>query len=251
MIKRIVIRTNKPIARVLFRASKKSAAPTPVKKKRKAYNRFRNEWMRAHGYTVMDLINSISSFARKTQALDSNAQGILTPELLREWENDCGFDGTVWPCYDEWLIDEGADAPYDNEEYWKRPMDSEDVEAAKKMYDGDVIGIVDVPAVIFALEDVSARDQKVVQCLVKDKAVAEKLAEEVMYSVLGLSNKDGYLRMRVRCIVTKTEEELYDEYLVECRDSFCITCPIRGNCPDCPILKTLKAETGKKKGVAV
>lgn len=69
---------------------------------RQRYELFKLEWMISHGYTLQDLIDELNC-----------CEGFDTDKALHfiynDWENNVGFGGSIWPCYQEWLECEGAD----------------------------------------------------------------------------------------------------------------------------------------------
>lgn len=75
---------------------------------RKAFERFRLQWMLDHGYTLTDLVECMEIM------IHEDAQdGLRTKlsELFDRWEFGVGFaGGDVWPCYDEYLQNEAQDS---------------------------------------------------------------------------------------------------------------------------------------------
>lgn len=65
------------------------------------YEQFRLKWMLSHGYSISDLISSM-----QTMWLDSDRQPDIST-LFSEWELSSGFNGVLWPCYEEWKTCEG------------------------------------------------------------------------------------------------------------------------------------------------
>jgi hypothetical protein len=68
---------------------------------KQAYEIFRLQWMIAHGYTVLDLIKNLEAMIEE----DQNESGVRTSleSLFKDWEFGIGFDGVIWPCYQEFL----------------------------------------------------------------------------------------------------------------------------------------------------
>lgn len=76
--------------------------------RRTTYGRFKLWWMLRHGYSLealarklqeqLEAENSVEPFA---DPLDISFEG-----LLRKWEDETGFDGMFWPCYDEFVSNE-------------------------------------------------------------------------------------------------------------------------------------------------
>ena len=82
---------------------KKQANTYPDKAR---YEVFKLLWMAQHGYTVKDLVTSVLSYRAglaEDMADDPRALAELDASVLADWEMDCGFDGSIWPCLDEFL----------------------------------------------------------------------------------------------------------------------------------------------------
>lgn len=62
----------------------------------KLYERFKLLWMIDHDVTVQDAFTEWKDYLA-----DSSAGN--THELFTSWENDCGFSGALYPCFDEFL----------------------------------------------------------------------------------------------------------------------------------------------------
>ena len=71
---------------------------------RQAYEIFKLQWMIDHGYSIPDLIAQLEAMVEE----DENESGIRTglQSLLQDWEFGIGFDGSIWPCYQEFLENE-------------------------------------------------------------------------------------------------------------------------------------------------
>lgn len=71
---------------------------------RQAYEIFKLQWMIDHGYSIPDLIAQLEAMVEE----DENESGIRTGllSLLQDWEFGIGFDGSIWPCYQEFLENE-------------------------------------------------------------------------------------------------------------------------------------------------
>ena len=66
-----------------------------------AYEIFRLQWMIDHGYGIADLIKNLEAMIDE----DQNMSGVRTDlnSLFRDWEYGIGFEGAIWPCYQEFL----------------------------------------------------------------------------------------------------------------------------------------------------
>ena len=71
---------------------------------RQAYERFRLQWMIDHGYRLEDLVLKLESMIME----DENESGVQTDllSLFEDWEFGIGFNGAIWPCFDEFLENE-------------------------------------------------------------------------------------------------------------------------------------------------
>ena len=70
------------------------------------YERFKLEWLISHGYSLTDLIHELSSALSDAQETQHD---ISLEEVFSEWENDTGFGGEIYPCYEEYLDCEGRE----------------------------------------------------------------------------------------------------------------------------------------------
>ena len=75
-----------------------------------AYDKYQLEWMIAHGHSIRDLVEALGEYNA-----DRLGKYAIEPELLWAWENDNGFNGEIWACYDEWLECEGKEETEQNE----------------------------------------------------------------------------------------------------------------------------------------
>ena len=68
---------------------------------KQAYEIFRLKWMIDHGYGILDFIKNLETMIEE----DQNEFGVRTglESLFQDWEFGIGFDGSIWPCYEEFL----------------------------------------------------------------------------------------------------------------------------------------------------
>ena len=68
---------------------------------KQAYEIFRLQWMIDHGYGILDFIKNLETMIEE----DQNEFGVGTglESLFQDWEFCIGFDGSIWPCYEEFL----------------------------------------------------------------------------------------------------------------------------------------------------
>lgn len=66
-----------------------------------AYEIFKLQWMIDHGLSIRDLIENLQIM------LDEDLDGSDVPtslhNLFSDWEFGFGFNGAIWPCYQEFL----------------------------------------------------------------------------------------------------------------------------------------------------
>ena len=84
------------------------AEDTSSERTKKAFERFKLQWMLDHGYTLADLIECMEVMIHEDEQ-----DGLRTKlsELFDRWEFGVGFvDGSVWPCYDEYMQNEAQES---------------------------------------------------------------------------------------------------------------------------------------------
>ena len=69
------------------------------------YERYRLNWMIEHGHTLPQLIRQLNRLQEECE------EGTSVEELWEMWEEEYGFDGELWVCYEEWAQAEGKDIP--------------------------------------------------------------------------------------------------------------------------------------------
>lgn len=72
-----------------------------IKMARKAHEEFKLIWMQMHGYSMQDLINQLE--AARQDLFDEEAS---MQTVFEHWEDNVGFGGEIWPCFDEYLDNE-------------------------------------------------------------------------------------------------------------------------------------------------
>ena len=76
------------------------------KQDRADYELFKLRWMGVNGYTVEDLASALLDYrAEKAAEAEDNPDDMdyLDNKLFDEWEEERGFGGNIWPCYEEFL----------------------------------------------------------------------------------------------------------------------------------------------------
>ena len=67
---------------------------------KKLYERYKLIWMLDHGITLREAFRDWSMYL----SWNRRDADIKTPEeVFENWENDCGFSGSLYPCFDEYL----------------------------------------------------------------------------------------------------------------------------------------------------
>ncbi len=61
-----------------------------------AYERFKLEWMLAHGYTLKNLIDELEQLRKESPELSLES-------IFHDWEFEYGFNTEIWPCFEEFL----------------------------------------------------------------------------------------------------------------------------------------------------
>ena len=60
------------------------------------YERFKLEWMLAHGYTLQHLVAEL-------EKLREESPDMSLPGIFADWEFGYGFGSEIWPCFEEFL----------------------------------------------------------------------------------------------------------------------------------------------------
>lgn len=71
---------------------------------RAMYEKYQLSWMIDHGYTMDNLVRSLSEY------MDDTEEPLL--ESYWMWEQESGFEGSIWECFAEFLTAEFRDADY-------------------------------------------------------------------------------------------------------------------------------------------
>lgn len=73
--------------------------------KKIAYEKYRLDWMIQHGCGLKDITLPLIEIEKDNPGLDIVG-------LIKIWEDDYGFNGELWVCYDEFIETEFLLAPY-------------------------------------------------------------------------------------------------------------------------------------------
>lgn len=75
-----------------------------------AYEKYQLDWMKNHNCSLEELINHLDSIWNESFSYD---EGNLSPgEAFATFEEDCGFNGSLYVCFDEFLNAEYTDSGY-------------------------------------------------------------------------------------------------------------------------------------------
>ena len=73
-----------------------------LQRARKAYERFKLQWMIDHGFTLSDLIACMEDMV--CEDLSGSKVCTSLQSLFADWEYGVGFaGGSIWPCFEEYL----------------------------------------------------------------------------------------------------------------------------------------------------
>lgn len=82
----------------------------------RAYDKYCLDWMMDHGYSLDDFVTELHNMWEEvvnyTEPEDFDVNETSPNELYRNWWNDCGFDGGIFVCYDEFINAEYGMAYY-------------------------------------------------------------------------------------------------------------------------------------------
>lgn len=77
-----------------------------LQNQKKLYELYQLEWMMSHGYSLMDIMKSMSKCPNDNRITDDEENGGMKadiPGIFRDWEFESGLDGTCWVCFGEFL----------------------------------------------------------------------------------------------------------------------------------------------------
>lgn len=75
-----------------------------MSRRKRAYEAYKLDWMIQHGYTLSDFIKEIGGY------MEESEEDIVCS--FDNWEFDCGFNGEIWACYEEFCENEYQDKEY-------------------------------------------------------------------------------------------------------------------------------------------
>lgn len=79
--------------------------------KRRAYEKYKLDWMIRHGYSLRDLMEELATVQYRDPE-DSDQITEPVDKIFEAWEAEFGFNGELWVCYEEFLQAEYRDAGY-------------------------------------------------------------------------------------------------------------------------------------------
>lgn len=70
-----------------------------------AYEKYRLDWMKRHNHTITELIRALDQ-------MQSDLPEESVSDLFDNFDNNYGFDGELWACFDEFMETEFRDDEY-------------------------------------------------------------------------------------------------------------------------------------------
>lgn len=67
---------------------------------KKAYDRYKLVWLKAHGFSLEDFLQSVFKYIRESE-IDLDKTSIA--DAMHEWEIESGFNSEIYPCFDEFV----------------------------------------------------------------------------------------------------------------------------------------------------
>lgn len=67
---------------------------------KKAYDRYKLVWLKAHGFSLEDFLQSVFEYIRESE-IDLGKTSIA--DAMHEWEIESGFNSEIYPCFDEFI----------------------------------------------------------------------------------------------------------------------------------------------------
>ena len=71
------------------------------------YEKYKLEWMIEQGHSLPQLVRELKRLE------DECDEPMSVTELFDMWEEEYGFSGSLWVCFDEWKMYEGNDGRCD------------------------------------------------------------------------------------------------------------------------------------------
>lgn len=71
----------------------------------KEYEKYKLQWMIDHGYTLQDLFSEMANIMEEELTISVNPH-VLLDEAFEIFEEEIGFNGSLWVCKDEWETDD-------------------------------------------------------------------------------------------------------------------------------------------------
>lgn len=75
------------------------------------YERYKLEWLLAHGYTLQDVIDGIEQY-RTELMTDAEEDKPDVRKIFEQWQDERGFDSQIWACFPEFCMCELRDKDY-------------------------------------------------------------------------------------------------------------------------------------------
>lgn len=83
---------------------------TDIEAAKKAYGEFKLRWLLKHGFTADDLFFQFSQYitecCEEAKWLNIEIEEVLNESNFEQYLEDVGFNGFLWPCFDEFYENE-------------------------------------------------------------------------------------------------------------------------------------------------
>ena len=78
--------------------------------KKDAYERFKMRWLMSHGFTFARIVEAFSGFITElcveSEEMDVTLEELLNDRYFEDWLEEHGFNGELWPCFEEFCENE-------------------------------------------------------------------------------------------------------------------------------------------------
>ncbi len=77
------------------------------------YHMYQLNWMTTHGYSLDDIMKSMDTLNHDDNIVDTvDGMKANIPDIFKEWQDEYGFNGSLWVCFDEFCQTEALDQAY-------------------------------------------------------------------------------------------------------------------------------------------
>lgn len=90
---------------------------TIEKLRKEAYRLYQLDWFQRHGYSLLDIAKYLQEQLEIEDSVEEirSINDILLENTFNEWEEETGFNGEIYVCYQEFLDCEYRETDYMNE----------------------------------------------------------------------------------------------------------------------------------------